>query len=172
MRSRLMMMLVLVILFAREQGLGAQMNDDSWEFRLIFDQMLTIRFGGEYHVSGEWSARGSFGFAPLNPATMTGDLCVLYHLRDPSRKFQADVYAGMPFFYFNAFEGRIIDWDDTIDSPFGGIGPGGGVFWSFNGRHMRWGLNTGLTAWMEWQAGAQGVKGPRPIPHVSFELIF
>jgi hypothetical protein len=161
--------LCILILIALSATLAAQGADNPWEFRIIFDQMMMIRIGFEYHFDDDWSLRSSLGMSPFGIGTAAGDLVFLYNLRDPSLGFQADLYAGMPFFYFNFIEGRLVDWDDIIEDPFWGIGPGGGIFWSYQAERFRYGINTGLTAWMEWQRGVP--KGPRLMPHISLELI-
>ena len=141
-----------------------------WEFHLEFDQMLGVKAGKELRIGRYWSVLGCLGFSLPSPVTFTGNFLVLFHIREKDRTFQTDLYAGIPIFYANFFEGRYVDWDDIIDSPYQGGLVGGGIRWAFRFPAWMLGLRTGIGAHLEWIDGAR--QEVKPIPEITLEVQF
>lgn len=142
--------------------------DDPVRLRIVFDQMLTIRVGVDVRLGPWWGLKVSGGIAPFGLTMFSGDLVLVRHILPVGDKFGMDIYAGIPLLYGDFLEGNVIDWDPDIDQSYWGLGGGGGIVWSLDGKYVTWALSTGAVYWREWQGGQR--KLPRVLPHVFLEL--
>jgi|GEM_PF-2494959 len=131
------------------------------------NQMLGVMIGAEVPLVGETAVHGSIGASPLAGfKAIQYSAAVVTHLRPSTSSFQVDIEAGMPLAYFDLLEDRYVDWDDHVDSPYAGWLFGGSVVWGYRHDRRQYSLQTGYSAWWEWQDD-DGWKGPGGIVVVS-----
>jgi hypothetical protein len=132
-------------------------------------QMLSVEIGADVSIGPRSGLRADIGASPLGPTCITYGLTGYRRLRAPQRPFQIDLELGMPLAYVDPFEETVVDWSDTIDSPFAGWLFGGSFVWGYRRLPRQYSIVTGYAAWWEWQAD-DGWKGPGGIFIVSLRF--
>jgi hypothetical protein len=85
-----------------------------------FTQMLSLEIGGDVPISPRSGVRGAIGTSPFGPTCLTYGFTGYRRLRASEQPFQLDFELGMPLAYVDPFEDAVVDWSDTIESPFAG----------------------------------------------------
>ncbi len=152
----------------------------SLERYIELTQMLSVAVGTEVPISDRSGIRAGIGWSPLGVTGFTYSLTAAHRLRPRQSAFQLDIELGMPLAYFDLIEGRYVDRDPHIESPYAGWLFGGDLVLGFRRsaavapagyrpRYRQWSLVTGYAAWWEWQE-SNGWKGPGGMIHLALRF--
>lgn len=92
---------------------------------------------------------------------------MFYQLPENFKNFNYSIELGIPIAYFDLLEGKYVDWDPKLDSPYAGWLFGATIKTEF---YNHWLLKTGAAYWIEWQEDGGFKNGVLPIVSLGYKF--